>query len=698
MTNGRGAGDPGAGAGSGGDEAERRTDDDVLDLILTIARRDPRVRAVVLSGSRADPAAPADDLRDFDVVYVVTDVAALRGDAAWLHGFGDTAIVQLPDAMVGAPARGDGGCAILMQFADGHRVDLTLLPIGAMAGFRHDGPAAVLHDPDGIVPPPPPPGAAHHVPAPPTAEAFADVCNEFWWVAPYVAKGLLRGELSYARHHLDTVMRAQLMMVLDWRVAAASGFTRGIGKFGRLLRGELPPASWAGLEATYADARPPSGWAALEAMTRLFRSAATEVAERTGLAYPADDDRRVTALLRRMRARGEAVLAASGARSAPPEPPDAVAPPAPKGWAADRVTVLDDLPDLFAWPDGRGVETPAEWTARARAWGDLIVGVAYGGLPPAPDGMAVELRSEARVHRLPGAPRLLALRLRPRVGGGESAFAVRLLLPEAPGPVPAIAYGDGCWWNLDDATLTRFADQRVALAIFDRTEVAPDAGRIAGRVAEGEAPPARRGGLFDLLPGATFGALSAWAWAFHRVVDLLRRVSEVDAERIGVTGFSRGGKAALVAGASDERIALVHAHASGAGGAAPFRVLGEGAETLDVVRAFPTWFGPRLRGFLGRERELPFDQHALLAAVAPRGLLLTCGADDHWANPAGMVQAARAAGEAYRLLGEPGAPWLALREGGHAHTAADWQLLLDVVAWRWQGGPEPDALVGPGPR
>jgi len=657
----------------------RRSDDDVLASILAVARADPRVRAVVLSGSRADPAAPADDLRDFDVVYVVTDVAALAGERGWLTAFGETAIVQTPDAMGGAPARADGGFAFLMQFLDGHRIDLTLLPMSAMPAFVHDGPAVVLHDPHGLVPAPPPADAPHHLPDRPTAAAFADACNEFWWVAPYVAKGLLRGELTYARHHLDTVMRAQLMTVLDWQVAGVSAFARGAGKHGRFLRRALDAERWARLEATYAAADAAACWDALEAMTRFFREVAGEVAARHGLAYPEDDDRRVTALLQRMRARGGA---AGGA-----EPP-------PAAWPAARdrplgpVTVLAELPDLLAGPDGRRVASPDAWPARARAWREVVVDVGYGGLPPAPDGVEVEARSEARVRRLPGAPRLFALTVRARMAGGAAAFAVRLLLPDAPAPVPAVAYGDGCWWHLDDATLARFAARGVALAVFDRTEVAPD----AGPAEEGAPSPARRGGLFDLAPGASFGALSAWAWAFHRVVDLLVGRPEVHPERIAVAGFSRGGKAALLAGATDERVALVHAHASGAGGAAPYRVLGEGAETLDVARAFPTWFGPRLRGFLGRENELPFDQHALLAAVAPRALLLTCGEDDRWANPAGTLAAARAAGEAYRLLGAPDALRLALREGGHAHTPADWQLLLDVVAWRWQGGPAPTAF------
>ncbi len=276
-------------------------DDDVLQRIVAVAWADPRVRAVVLSGSRADPAAPADAWRDFDVVFVVPDVAPFRADPAWIDVFGERAILQRPDAMFDAAARADGGEAYLMLFVDGSRIDLTLLPVAAMAAFGHDGPALVLFDRDGVVPAPPAPDAPHHVPEPPTAAAFADVCNEFWWVAPNVAKGLARGELTYARHHLDTVLRAQLLTMLGWEVAAASGFRRGPGHAGRHLRRELPTSWWARLEATYADADPAHGWAALDASTELFRMAALSVAARFGFAYPHDDDARVLRHLRRVR-------------------------------------------------------------------------------------------------------------------------------------------------------------------------------------------------------------------------------------------------------------------------------------------------------------------------------------------------------------------------------------------------------------
>ncbi|MFO7546900.1 MAG: aminoglycoside 6-adenylyltransferase [Trueperaceae bacterium] len=279
----------------------RRSGDEVVADVLAIARADPRVRAVILSGSRADPAAPVDEWQDVDVAFVVRDMASFRADPTWIDVFGERAILQRPDDMVGAPPRTDGGETYLMLFVDGSRIDLTLLPVEGMDAFEHDGPAEVLFDLNALVPPPPPRDRAYFVPAPPTAADFADVCNEFWWVAPYVAKGLARGETTYAHHHLDTVLREQLLTMLGWEVAAASDFQRGPGKFGRYLRRELPRETWTRLEATYADAEPEHVWAALEAMTELFRDVAVGVAERFGLLYPWQDDERVMAHVKRER-------------------------------------------------------------------------------------------------------------------------------------------------------------------------------------------------------------------------------------------------------------------------------------------------------------------------------------------------------------------------------------------------------------
>ncbi|HET8985988.1 MAG TPA: hypothetical protein VFN03_09535, partial [Trueperaceae bacterium] len=131
------------------------------------------------------------------------------------------------------------------------------------------------------------------------------------------------------------------------------------------------------------------------------------------------------------------------------------------------------------------------------------------------------------------------------------------------------------------------------------------------------------------------------------------------------------------------RIGIVHAHASGAGGAAPFLIAGEGSEGMRVASSFPGWFGPRLGAYVDREGELPTDQHGLLAAVVPRQLLVTCGVDDLWANPEGTAQSVLAAREVARFLGRPDAVEMRVRPGGHSHGAEDWAELLRFVASRW---------------
>lgn len=285
-----------------------RTEQEMLDLILDTARHDDRIRAVVMNGSRVNPQAPRDIFQDYDIVYYVTDVDSFSADHAWIDRFGERMILQMPETMTDPPAEGDGRFIYLMQFADGNRIDLGLQPAACLhAPASVDGTleweslTQVLLDKDGILPDLPPPADTDHLPTPPTAKALADCCNEFWWVNPYVAKGLWRRELPYARFMLDQVARPQLVKMLSWYVGVQSKFTRGPGKCGKYLEQCLPPDMWALFESTYAGPGYDVTWDALLAMGNLFREAATKVSRHVGGEYPADDDRRVTAHLQYVR-------------------------------------------------------------------------------------------------------------------------------------------------------------------------------------------------------------------------------------------------------------------------------------------------------------------------------------------------------------------------------------------------------------
>jgi aminoglycoside 6-adenylyltransferase len=278
-----------------------RDEKEMYALILDTARSDERIRAVILNGSRANPAAPRDIFQDYDIVYVVTDVASFTRDPQWILGFGDLMILQLPDAMGDSHRGDDDRYAYLMQFTDGNRIDLTLYPIARLDDLGKDSESRLLLDKDGIMPPFAPASDSDYLPKPPTAKEFADCCNEFWWVNPYVAKGLWREEITSAKYWLDQTVREQLMKMLAWYGGVKTQFRCNPGKLGRHLEHCLEPELWAQLLKTYGDADYARTWDALLAMGDLFRTAAGRVAEHFGFEYPYGDDHKVSAHLRHVR-------------------------------------------------------------------------------------------------------------------------------------------------------------------------------------------------------------------------------------------------------------------------------------------------------------------------------------------------------------------------------------------------------------
>lgn len=236
------------------------------------------------------------------------------------------------------------------------------------------------------------------------------------------------------------------------------------------------------------------------------------------------------------------------------------------------------------------------------------------------------------------------------------------------------------YWAVDEI----IASGRAAAAFYASQAQVDDAGQFPSGLSalflDPEAPRADDG----------WGTLGVWAFAASCMVDVLQTHPRVDKTRISLGGHSRGGKAALWCAAQDERIHAVLVNNSGCSGAAVSR--GKKGEVVATITAcFPHWFCPNYSAFSWKEEEMPFDQHLLVASVAPRLCCVTSGSEDLWSDPDAEWLGAKTAGDAWRLFGweglqgdAPGPGQTAYdspiayhkRDGGHDLTAWDYRQFL----------------------
>jgi aminoglycoside 6-adenylyltransferase len=279
-----------------------RSEQQMMDLIMETAKNDDNIRAVIMGGSRANPNAPKDFFQDYDIVYVVKNIGSFISDHSWIRIFGEMMILQVPKSMEMPIEIDDGSFTYLMQFTDGNRIDLTLVPFEkAPQNIERESQSILLLDKDNIIEPFPPSSDSDYIIKKPTAQLFKDCCNEFWWICPYVAKGIWRDELPYALFTFDRYGRDMLMEMVSWYIGISTNFSVSSGKHGKYFKKHLEPHLWDMYFRTYSDSSYENLWKALFASCDLFREMAQKVGDHFGFEYPYGDDERVTAHLKHIK-------------------------------------------------------------------------------------------------------------------------------------------------------------------------------------------------------------------------------------------------------------------------------------------------------------------------------------------------------------------------------------------------------------
>ena len=388
--------------------------------------------------------------------------------------------------------------------------------------------------------------------------------------------------------------------------------------------------------------------------------------------------------------------------------------------------------DPLVFADGTRVETVADWRRRRAEMLDLLQREMYGRMPapikPVVDTIDVGVTAGGYATR-----RLFRMYFR-EDRSGPCINWMALLPRHAKRPPPVLMFLNAggnheliddsvipvptCWMvpspafgrrgnKATAATRGLFADHNLrtvypvgmiiargfAIVTACKAEVTPD---FHGRVLDGNYRPDDVLSLFpfDRSRSDNVTVLGAWAWALSRGMDLVEAELEADAKRVTVLGSSRLGKAALLAGAFDERFSAVVANETGGGGSPLLkRNYGENVESL--VRMFPHWFCANFAKYAGHEDAMPFDAHFLMACIAPRRLLVE-GFDEPAYDTKGEFLAARAASPVWRFLGGEGLPPVEFpepydtsaigydlgyvrRTERHGLSAYDWTWIMDFA-------------------
>lgn len=313
------------------------------------------------------------------------------------------------------------------------------------------------------------------------------------------------------------------------------------------------------------------------------------------------------------------------------------------------------LPDPFTTLAGSRISTKDEWKCRREEIGAMYEKIMYGDKPRNPE-------------KVEGSMSGTTFTVKVTDKGKSASFSVTINgAGTKDKPKPAmIGFGGGFMGNgcgsLGDALL----GLDIAQIIFNPDNVAPENSRGSGK-------------FYDIYgSNASTGTIMAWAWGVSRLIDALEKTPEagIDVKHLGITGCSRWGKGSLAVGAFDTRIALTIPQESGSGGASLWRV---GAQVnrqkgkqfvqgLNSAGSEGNWMRTSFKNYDGKENTLPFDQHMLVAMVAPRPLLIIDNAGQEWLGEVPSNYCGQASKEVFDALGVS-ENYTYSQEGGHAHCS-----------------------------
>ena len=269
-----------------------KSEQEMFDLFVEIAKEDERIRAIYLHGSRANPNAWKDEYSDYDVVFVVSEIKSFISDNNWLSNFGDIYFVfeayrNENDYFMNEINDLSRRYVWSMILKDGNCIDLVIEIVEEAMRHSHikDKPVMVLFDKDSLLPVNDSPTDIICAGEKPAKEKYYACCTAFWWFLNDVSKAIKRDQLPYAMERFRLFNRFTLNQMIDWYIGTQNDFSVSPGDSGRFYKKYLSEELYELYLKTYSDGYYENFWDAIFYTCELFRKVAKNVGDYLGLVY-----------------------------------------------------------------------------------------------------------------------------------------------------------------------------------------------------------------------------------------------------------------------------------------------------------------------------------------------------------------------------------------------------------------------------
>lgn len=266
-----------------------RENTNTMNLILNIAKSDPRIRVAFQTGSRVNPMEKRDEVQDYDIIFGVSSVEDFSVDQSFLEGL-DTIFVYSPEISKKEINKLKHEINYKVILDNGPKIDFKFLPIESVTDLINSNTLlSLIMDKDNLIKSLSMSSDASYRTLRPTKNEFEDAVHEFFLniieVLPYLYRGQMTGASLAYRPVQDSLLR-----ILSWYLGYSKDYKINFGNRYKNIYSYLDEDQKSIYKASMSFTDIESLWKSVFAALSYYRKLGLGLAERLNFDYPKEMD------------------------------------------------------------------------------------------------------------------------------------------------------------------------------------------------------------------------------------------------------------------------------------------------------------------------------------------------------------------------------------------------------------------------